>query len=84
MRNSVWDSKVANIFEERLAEVWLGQMEKYRGYETFCNHEGQKYMQEWGVPDGYSCQGFVILGYIDGEQPHRKPRKPGRIKIIEG
>lgn len=54
-----------------------------RGYETFCNLEGQKYMKEWGVPDGYSCQGFVILGYIDGEQPHRKPRKPGRIKIIE-
>ena len=26
---------------------------------------------------------FVILGYIDGEQPHTKPRKPNRIKIIE-
>lgn len=25
----------------------------------------------------------MILGYIEGEQPHRKPRKPGRIKIIE-
>ena len=23
------------------------------------------------------------LGYIDGEQPKSKPRKPGRIKIIE-
>lgn len=33
--------------------------------------------------EDYSCQGFVILGYIDGEQPHSKPRKPGRIKIIE-
>lgn len=29
------------------------------------------------VPEGYGCQGFVILGYIDGEQPHSKPRKPG-------
>lgn len=27
--------------------------------------------------------GFVILGYIDGEQPKSKPRKPGRIKIVE-
>ena len=30
-----------------------------------------------------ACQGFVKLGYIDGEQPKSKPRKPGRIKIIE-
>ena len=54
-----------------------------RGYETFDNEEGQKLMKEWEVPEGYTCQCFVILGYIDGEQPHSKPRKPGRIKIIE-
>lgn len=29
------------------------------------------------IPEGYTCQGFVILEYIDGEQPHRKPRKAG-------
>ena len=32
------------------------------------------------------CQGFVILGYMDSEQPKSKPskpRKPGKIKIIE-
>ncbi|WP_155243995.1 hypothetical protein [Butyrivibrio fibrisolvens] len=29
------------------------------------------------------CQGFVILGYFDGEQPVSKPRKPGRVQIIE-
>ena len=40
-------------------------------------------MQEWEVPTGYVCQGFVILGYIDGEQPHSKPRKPGRVKIVD-
>ena len=40
-------------------------------------------MDEWGVPEGYTCQGFVILGYIDGEQPKSKPRKTGRIKIVE-
>ena len=54
-----------------------------RGYETFSSEEGKKLMQEWGVPQGYTCQGFVILGYIDGKQPESKPRKPGRIKIIE-
>lgn len=54
-----------------------------RGAETFDSEEGQSLMREWGVPEGYACQGFVILGYIDGEQPHSKSRKPGRIKIIE-
>lgn len=54
-----------------------------RGYETFNSEEGNKLMHEWEVPEGYSCQGFVILGYIDGEQPHSKPRKSNRIKIIE-
>ena len=54
-----------------------------RGEETFQSEEGKKLLQEWEVPENYSCQGFVILGYIDGEQPHSKPRKPGRIKIIE-
>lgn len=54
-----------------------------RGHETFQSEEGRKLMREWKVPEGYTCQGFVILGYIDGEQPKSKPRKPGRIKIVE-
>ena len=54
-----------------------------RGAETFDSEEGKSLMREWGVPEGYACQGFAILGYIDGAQPHSKPRKPGRIKIIE-
>lgn len=54
-----------------------------RGEETFANEEGKKLMKEWGVPDTYICSCFVILGYIDGEQPQSKPRKPSRVKIIE-
>lgn len=54
-----------------------------RGAETFDSEEGREMMREWEVPEGYACQGFVILGYIDGEQPHSKPRKPGRIKVLE-
>ncbi len=53
-----------------------------RGYETFCSEEGKRLMREWEVPEGYACQGFVILGHIRGEQPHSKPRRPGRVKII--
>lgn len=54
-----------------------------RGEETFASEEGRKLLKEWGVPENYICSCFVILGYIDGEQPQSKPRKPGRVKVIE-
>lgn len=54
-----------------------------RGEETFVGEEGRKLLEEWGVPDNYVCSCFVILGYMDGEQPQRKPRKTGRVKIVE-
>jgi nitroreductase len=54
-----------------------------RGEETFVSDEGQKLLHEWNVPENYTCQCFVILGYIDGEVPQSKPRKPGRVQIVE-
>ena len=54
-----------------------------RGEETFAGPEGKELLKEWEIPENYSAVCFVILGYIDGEQPHTKPRKPGRVKIIE-
>ena len=54
-----------------------------RGEETFASEEGRKLLRAWGVPEHYICSCFVILGYIDGEQPKSKPRKPGRVKIVE-
>lgn len=54
-----------------------------RGEETFASEEGKSMMKKWGVPEGYSCQAFVILGYIDGQEPQSKPRKPGRVLIVE-
>lgn len=54
-----------------------------RGEETFISDEGQALLKEWNVPENYSTVCFVILGYINGEQPHTKPRRPDRIKIVE-
>ncbi len=54
-----------------------------RGEETFLSDEGQALLKEWEIPENYSCVCFVIFGYINGEQPLTKPRKPGRVKIIE-
>ena len=65
------------------AELGIASCIVSRGRETFAAEEGRRLMREWGVPEGYACQGFVILGYIDGEQPGRKPRKSDRIRIIE-
>lgn len=54
-----------------------------RGEETFVSDEGKVLLREWEIPENYSAICFVILGYIDGEQPQTKPRKLGRVKIIE-
>jgi nitroreductase len=69
--------------DQQATELGIASCIISRGAETFCSEEGQRLLKEWEIPANYSCQGFVILGYIEGEQPHRKPRKPGRIKIIE-
>lgn len=54
-----------------------------RGEETFISDEEQALLREWNVPENYSAVCFVIPGYINGEQPHTKPRRPDRIRIIE-
>ena len=54
-----------------------------RGEETFDCDEGRALCREWGVPENYSCQAFVILGYIDGDQPKSKPRRENRVVVIE-
>ncbi len=54
-----------------------------RGEETFVGDEGQALLREWNVPENYSAVCFVILGYINGEQPYTKSRRPDRIRIIE-
>ena len=53
-----------------------------RGEETFDNDYGNNLLKEWGVPENYIARCFVILGYIDGEQPHAKPVNSNRYKII--
>ncbi len=55
-----------------------------RGAETFVSEEGRALLEEWEIPENYSAICFVILGYIDGEQPKTKPRKAGRVRIVEG
>ena len=54
-----------------------------RAEETFDNEIGAALLKEWGVPDNYIARCFVTLGYCEGEYPASKPRKPGRVKVIE-
>ena len=65
------------------AELGIASCIISRGEETFASGEGQALLREWGVPENYSAICFVILGYIDGEQPDFKPRKENRVKIVE-
>ena len=54
-----------------------------RAEETFDNEIGIALLKEWGVPENYIARCFVTLGYCEGEYPVSKPRKQGRIRIIE-
>ena len=65
------------------AELGISSCIISRGEDTFVSQEGRELLEQWGVPENYSAICFVILGYIDGEPPHRKPRKENRTKIIE-
>ena len=53
-----------------------------RGEETFDNDYGNALLREWGIPENYIARCFVILGYIDGEQPHAKFIQQNRSRII--
>lgn len=63
--------------------MMVGIKNKELAAETFDNSRRKELMRLWEVSENYSAVCFVILGYIDGEQPHTKPRKPGRVKIVE-
>ncbi len=65
------------------AELGISSCIISRGEETFASDEGKAMLKEWEIPENYSAICFVILGYIDGEQPQTKPRKANRVKIIE-
>lgn len=54
-----------------------------RGKETFLSEEGENLLRQWEIPENYSAICFVILGYVDGKNPQTKPRKNGRVRIIE-
>lgn len=65
------------------AELGISSCIISRGEETFASNEGKAMLKEWEIPENYSAICFVILGYIDGEQPQTKLRKANRVKIIE-
>lgn len=64
-------------------ELGLASCIVSRAEETFVTEEGQKLLKAWGVPENYICRAFVTLGHIDGDYPHAKRVKTGRVKIIE-
>lgn len=54
-----------------------------RAEETFENELGKRLLKEWQIPEDYIARCFVILGYCDGPYPEPKPRREGRVRIIE-
>lgn len=55
----VMNSKVANVFEDRLADVWICQMEKYREYDKFTKCSKCELMA-W-------CRGCPAVATVDSD-----------------
>ena len=64
-----------------LAAHFLGLGACYVGRtdEVFATEFGMQCRRNWGVPDDMFAAANVLLGYIDGDYPHDKPKKPDRI-----
>lgn len=54
-----------------------------RAEQTFIDDYSKKLLNEWNIPDTYIARCFVILGYIDGEQPKGKLIRENRSLIVE-
>lgn len=54
-----------------------------RAEETFDNEMGRELLSKWNIPDNFIARAFVLLGYCEGEYPKEKPRREGRIVIID-
>ena len=63
-------------------ELGIGSCVVARGEETFDSDYGMSLLEKWNVPSDMICRCFVLLGYVNGEMPHAKPRRQGRYKII--
>jgi nitroreductase len=64
-------------------ELGLSSCIVARGEETFLSPEGAEMLQRWDIPENMVARCFVIIGHHSGDYPAEKPRKPGRIRIIE-
>lgn len=82
-RNSSYANEDGAMIAENimLAAHFLGIGSCYVGRtnEVFATDFGLETRKKWGVPDDMVAICNVVLGYLDGEAPHDKPRKEGRI-----
>jgi len=62
--------------------VGIGSCLVARGASTFATEEEQRLLRAWAIDPGYEPALHVVLGYRDGEAPHAKPRREGRVVRI--
>lgn len=64
-----------------LAAHFLGIGSCYigRAEETFASEYGKELCRKWEISEDLEPVGFLLLGYLEGNPPHEKPRKEGRI-----
>lgn len=61
-----------------LGSCWIN-----RAREEFDTDEGKEILRSLGIEGDYEGIGHCILGYIDGDEPEAKERRPGRVYWAE-
>ena len=49
----------------------------------FDNNFGSELLKKWDIPENFIARAFVLLGYCEGEYPQSKPRRDGRVVIVD-
>lgn len=64
-------------------EIGLGSCWIHRAKEVMAQPEWQEWIKSLGLEGEYEGIGNLVLGYLDGDYPAEKERRPGRVVWVD-
>ena len=64
-------------------EIGLGSCWIHRAKEVMAKPEWQEWIKSLGLEGEYEGIGNLVIGYLDGDYPAEKERRPGRVVWVD-
>ena len=64
-------------------EIGLGSCWIHRAKEVMAQPEWQEWIKSLGLEGEYEGIGNLVIGYLDGDYPAEKERRPGRVVWVD-